>query len=103
LSHLHQLSLHYAPPREDRDEFELVEHFDETLLEATATYEDCAVYAWRSKALLVFIPDQECGRPPIGKVWVPLSAIDRESEVPFQTDFGYLIVKRWLAEKAGWV
>jgi hypothetical protein len=63
--------------------FELREDLDESVLEATATYEDCQVCASTPKALLVLIPDQGCGRRPPGKVWVPLAAIDHESEVPF--------------------
>jgi hypothetical protein len=85
------------------DPFEVVEHFDESVLEATATYEDCVIYTSTPRAVLVFIPDQECGRKPVGKVWVPRNVIDTESQVPFQASRGYLIVKRWFAEKEGWV
>jgi hypothetical protein len=82
--------------------FELREDLDESVLEATATYEDCQVCASTPKALLVLIPDQGCGRRPPGKAWVPLAAIDHESEVPFSSSRGYLIVKRWFADKYGW-
>lgn len=71
-------------------------------LRATATFEDVRLYQRTDKAVLVYVPDQGCGRRPIGEAWVPRRAIDRDSEVP-KLSFGYLIVARWYAEKYGWV
>ena len=72
-------------------------------LKPTATFEDVEVYrSAGDRSVLLFIPDQECGRPEIGEVWVPRSVIDRESQVPNRGK-GYLIVDRWYAERCGWV
>lgn len=72
------------------------------VLKPTATFEDVEVYQRTEKGVLLFIPDQECGRPEIGRVWVSRAVIDRASEVPVAS-FGYLVVDRWYAERCGWV
>lgn len=79
----------------------LHEDLDESVLVATATFEDVRVLHRTEKALLVFVPSQ-VGEKAIGKVWIPLSVIDRESEVLYAADFGYLIVKRWYSDKQQW-
>lgn len=48
------------------------------------------------KALLVEHPD-------IGKVWVPQSQIDDDSEVYAAGHEGELVVSAWFAEKQGWL
>ena len=79
------------------------EHYPELdVLRPTATFEDVEVCRETDRGVLLYIPDQCCGRREIGEIWVARSVIDRQSEVPRATK-GYLIVDRWYAEKNGWV
>lgn len=79
------------------------EHYAELdALRPTATFEDVEVCRVTERGILLYIPDQCCGRRAIGEVWAPLAIVDRQSEVP-RVSRGYLIVDRWYAEKHGWV
>ena len=82
------------------EEADFAEVFD--ALKPTATFEDVETWRAGGDSVLLFIPDQECGRAEIGEVWVRRDVIDRESEVPGRKT-GYLIVERWYAERRRWV
>jgi hypothetical protein len=65
----------------------------------TVRFDDCRCSRDSGKALLVDIPDLD------EEVWIPQSQIHDDSEVYDAEDNaeGTLVVKRWFAEKKGWV
>ena len=62
-------------------------------------FEDCKCLHDSGKALLVTVPDLD------EDVWIPQSQIHDDSEVfdAEENSVGTLVVKRWFAEKEGWV